>query len=43
MLRNIVYCQNRIDMLEGRVGKENKNIIRKLKRKIYNLQKTETK
>lgn len=39
MVRNILYYQNRITLMEGRAGRENAKIIRKLKRKIYNLQK----
>lgn len=39
MNRTINYYQNRINLLESRTGRENGNIIRKLKRKIYNLKK----
>ncbi len=41
MIRNITYYQNRIALMEGRAGRDNGNIIRKLKRKIRNLQKLE--
>lgn len=37
--RDINYYQNRIDTMEGRANRENHNIVRKLKRKIRNLQK----
>ena len=42
MNRDIRYYQNRIALMQGRAGRENGNIIKKLKRKIYNLQKQET-
>lgn len=37
MIRDITYYQNRINLLESRKGKDNGNIIRKLKRRIRNL------
>lgn len=43
MVRDIRYYQNRIELLEGRTGRENGNIVKKLKRKIRNLQKQENK
>ena len=43
MIRNIKHYQNRIELMEGRTGRENGNIIRKCKRKIRNLQKQESK
>lgn len=43
MIRDIRYYQNRIELLEGRTGRENGNIIKKLQRKIRNLQKQENK
>lgn len=39
MIRDIQYYQNRIILLEGRAGRENGNIVKKLKRKIRTLQK----
>lgn len=39
MIRDITYYQNRINLMEGRAGRENGNIIKKCKRKIRNLQK----
>ena len=42
MIRDIRYYQNRITLLEARSGRENGNIVRKLKRKIRSLQKKET-
>ena len=38
MIRNIAYYQNRINLLSSRTGRENQNIIAKLKRKIRKLQ-----
>ena len=43
MARDIRHYQNRIEVMEGRSGKENGNIIKKLKRKIRSLQKQEPK
>ena len=43
MIRDIRYYQNRIALMEGRTSRENGNIIKKLKRKIRNLQKQEDK
>lgn len=43
MVRDIRYYENRISLMEGRAGRENGNIIKKLKRKIRNLQKQEGK
>ena len=43
MIRNIEYYQNRITQMESRTGRENGNIVKKLKRKIRNLQKQESK
>ena len=42
-IRDIKHYQNRIELMEGRTGRENGNIIRKCKRKIRNLQKQESK
>lgn len=39
MIRDIRYYQNRISLMEGRAGNDNGNIVKKLKRKIRNLQK----
>lgn len=39
MIRNIRYYQNRISLMKGRAGNDNGNIVKKLKRKIRNLQK----
>ncbi len=39
MIRDELYYQNRINKLESRHGKENKNIVNKLKRQIRNLNK----
>lgn len=41
MIRDIRYYQNRINLLKGRTGRDNGNIVRKLERKIRNLQKQE--
>ena len=41
-MNDIRYYQNRITLLEARSGRDNGNIIKKLKRKIRNLQKKET-
>jgi hypothetical protein len=38
MIRNITYYQNRINLLASRAGRDNQNIIAKLKRKIRKLQ-----
>ena len=38
MIRNITYYQNRINLLSSRTGRDNQNIIAKLKRKIRKLQ-----
>lgn len=43
MLRDIRHYQNRIEVMEGRAGRENGNIIKKLKRKIRILRKQEPK
>lgn len=43
MNRDVLHYQNRIELMEGRTGRENGNIIRKCKRKIRNIQKQETK
>ena len=43
MIRDIKHYQNRIELMEGRTGRDNGNIIRKCKRKIRNLQKQESK
>lgn len=43
MLRDIRHYQNRIEVMEGRAGRENGNIIKKLKRKIRTLRKQESK
>lgn len=37
MSRTVLYYQNRIDLLLGR-GRENHNIVKKLKRKIRQLE-----
>ena len=42
-IRDIKHYQNRIELMEGRAGRDNGNIIRKCKRKIRNLQKRESK
>ncbi len=42
MIRNIQHYQNRIELMEGRTGRENGNIIRKCKRKIAQLKEKET-
>ncbi len=39
MIRDIRHYQNRIELMEGRAGRENGRIIAKCKRKIRNLQK----
>lgn len=39
MTRDVRYYENRIKLMEGRTGKDNGNIVKKLKRKIRNLQK----
>lgn len=36
--RDVRYYQNRIDLMESRNGRNNASIVRKLKRKIRNLQ-----
>lgn len=43
MIRDIRYYENRINLMEGRAGRENGNIIKKCKRKIHNLKKQESK
>ena len=43
MMRDILYYQNRIDLMEGRAGRENDKIIAKLKRKIAKLKEKESK
>ena len=43
MNRDVLHYQNRIELMEGRTGRENGNIIRKCKRKIRNIKKQETK
>ena len=43
MIRSVEYYQNRIAKMESRTGRENGNIVKKLKRKIRNLQKQEGK
>ena len=41
MIRNVTYYQNRINLLTSRSGRENHNIVAKLKRKIRKLQEQE--
>lgn len=43
MIRDIRHYQNRIELMEGRAGRENGNIVKKCKRKISQLQKKEKK
>ena len=43
MIRDIRHYQNRIELMEGRAGRENGNIIKKCKRKIRQIQKQESK
>ena len=43
MIRDIRHYENRIELMEGRAGRENGNIIRKCKRKIRSIQKQESK
>ncbi len=43
MIKDIRYYQNRINLLESRTGRENQNIVKKLKRNIRKLQKQESK
>ena len=43
MIRDIQHYQNRIDLMEGRAGRDNGNIVRKCKRKIRLLKKQESK
>ena len=42
MIRDIQHYQNRIELMQGRTGRENGNIIRKCKRKIARLKEKET-
>lgn len=39
MIRDIRHYENRIELLRSRTGRDNGAIIRKLERKIRNLQK----
>lgn len=39
MIRDIRYYENRIELMEGRAGRENGNIIKKCKRKIRQIEK----
>jgi hypothetical protein len=43
MIRDIRHYQNRIDLMEGRSGRDNGNIIKKCKRKIAQLKEKESK
>ena len=43
MIRDIRHYENRIELMEGRAGRENGNVIKKCKRKIRKLQEQETK
>lgn len=38
-MRNKLYYKNRIKLLSSRTGKDNSNIIRKLKRKLRSLER----
>lgn len=42
MNRDILHYQNRIELMEGRSGRENSKIIAKLKRKIAKLKEKES-
>ena len=39
MIRDIRYYENRIELMEGRAGRDNGNIIKKCKRKICQIEK----
>ena len=43
MIRDIRHYQNRIELMEGRSGRDNGNIIKKCKRKIAQLKQKESK
>ena len=43
MIRDIRHYQNRIELMEGRSGRENGNIIKKCKRKIAQIKEKEDK
>ena len=39
MVRDILHLQNRIELMKGRTGRENNNIIKKCERQIRNIDK----
>ena len=41
MIRDIRHYMNRIELMEGRAGRDNANVIRKCKRKIAQLRAKE--
>lgn len=41
MIRDMLHYQNRIELMQGRTGRENVNIIRKCKRKMAQLRANE--
>lgn len=43
MIRDIRHYENRIELMEGRAGRENGSIVRKCKRKIRQLQQQDKK
>ena len=42
MIRDIRHYQNRIELMEGRTGRDNGNIVRKCKRKISQIKEKES-
>lgn len=42
MNRDILHYENRIELMQGRTGRDNGNIIRKCKRKIAHLKEKES-